>query len=105
MDASHLLAALWGLIDENTPNSLITLDQIYAVGLNTGKDRNFLGHRPIISTDPLKFAPTYSWITYGEVDVRRRYIGSALHALFQKGELGGGEFQSVGIWAPNRPGK
>ncbi|KAF8905973.1 hypothetical protein CPB84DRAFT_1813952 [Gymnopilus junonius] len=95
--------AIWGLVDERTPNTLTTLDQIFSDGLKAGKDRQFLGRRSIISTNPLKFSPTYTWLTYGEVDVRRRYVGSALHTLFQNGTLGGGEFQTVGIWAPNCP--
>ncbi|PPQ64003.1 hypothetical protein CVT24_009377 [Panaeolus cyanescens] len=99
----HYRNGIWGLVDENTPNSLVTLDQIFADGLKNGKNAPFLGHRPIISTNPLKFAPSYSWITYGEVDTRRRYVGSALHALFKSGEIGGGEFETVGIWAPNCP--
>jgi long-chain acyl-CoA synthetase len=51
----------------------------------------------------LKFAPTYTWLTYGDVDLKRRYIGSALHSLFQQGGFGGGELQTVGIWVPNCP--
>ena len=63
-----------------------------------------LGHRPRISTSPLKFANYYVWQTYGEVDLRRRWIGSALVKLFSSGELGGGEFPTVGVWSQNRPG-
>ena len=73
--------------------------------MKAGKNRQFLGYRAVVSTNPLKYAPTFTWYTYGDIDLRRRYIGSALHSLFQRGELGGGEFQSVGIWAPNCPGK
>jgi len=97
-------SAIWGLIDENTPGSFRTTDEIFAEGLRIGKDAPFLGERKIISTNPLKYAPVYSWITYGQVDVRRRYIGSALHSLFEKGELGSGEYPTVGIWFQNRPG-
>ncbi|KAF9052692.1 hypothetical protein BJ165DRAFT_1442019 [Panaeolus papilionaceus] len=100
---SHYRNGIWGLIDENTPNSLVTLDQIFLDGLKNGKDAPFLGHRLKISSNPLKYAPAYSWITYGEVDLRRRYIGSALQSLFKSGEIGGGEFETVGIWAPNCP--
>ncbi|KDR81465.1 hypothetical protein GALMADRAFT_239413 [Galerina marginata CBS 339.88] len=100
---AHYQNGIWGLIDENTPNTLTTLDQIWADGMKAGKNRHFLGHRQIVSTKPLKFSPSYTWLTYGEVDTRRRYIGSALHSLFQSGKLGGGEFDTVGIWAPNSP--
>ena len=96
--------AIWGLIDENTPGSFRTLDEIFTEGMRVGKDAPFLGERKIISRNPLKYAPAYTWITYGQADIRRRYIGSALHALFQKGELGSGEYPTVGIWSQNRPG-
>lgn len=69
-----------------------------------GKDRKFLGYRPKISVNPLKFANHYVWETYGDVDLRRRHVGSALTALFKSGELGGGEYETVGIWSANRPG-
>jgi long-chain acyl-CoA synthetase len=58
----------------------------------------------VISTDPLKYGP-YVWQTYGEVDVRRRHVGSALYHMFAKGELGGGDLDTVGIWSRNRPGE
>lgn len=80
------------------------MDQIFAVALKAGKDTPFLGERQIVSRNPVKYAPTYTWITYGEADTRRRYIGSALHCIFQNGELIGGEHQTVGIWLQNRPG-
>lgn len=98
------IPGIWGLIDENTPDCLVTLDQIWFEGLELGPERDFLGWRPVISKNPLKFAPTYSWLTYGQVDQRRQYIGSALHTLFQQRKLGGGEYETVGIWSPNRPG-
>ncbi|KAG5645915.1 hypothetical protein DXG03_005062 [Asterophora parasitica] len=94
---------VWGLIGLETPNALVTLDQIFDIGLSGGRDRPFLGERPIVSKNPLKYANRYVWQTYGEVDVRRRYVGSALSTLFKSGELGGGEFDAVGVWSPNRP--
>jgi hypothetical protein len=96
---------IWGLTSLDTPNALRTLDEIFDTGLKAGKDREFLGHRPILSTNPLKYANQYIWQTYGEVDLRRRYVGSALVSMFNKGELGGGEYDTVGIWAANRPGE
>ena len=95
---------VWGLVDEKTPNSLTTLDQLFNDSLQTRLDSPCLGRRQIISTNPLKFAPTYTWLTYGDVDLKRRYIGSALQSLFQQGVIGGGQLQTVGIWAPNCPG-
>ncbi|KAF6765045.1 long-chain-fatty-acid-CoA ligase [Ephemerocybe angulata] len=101
--SAHYRNGIWGLIDERTPNSLATLDQIWFEGLKLGQEKDFLGWRQAISKTPLKFAPAYSWISYNEADKRRQNIGSALHSLFQQGKLGGGEFDTVGIWAPNRP--
>ncbi|KAF9001906.1 hypothetical protein BDQ17DRAFT_1357697 [Cyathus striatus] len=100
---AHYRNAVWGLIDENTPNTLSTLDQIFNAGLQAGKNRPFLGYRTVVSTSPLKFSNAYSWYTYGEVDIRRRYVGSALQNLFQSGVLRGGELETVGIWSANRP--
>jgi long-chain acyl-CoA synthetase len=80
------------------------VDEIFREGMKIGKDAPLLGERELISRDPLKYAPVYTWITYGQADVRRRHIGSALHSLFQKGELVSGEYPTVGIWFQNRPG-
>lgn len=101
----HASIGIWGLTDLNTPNTLRTLDEIFDTGLKAGKDREFLGERKVISTNPLKFSNKFDWQTYGEVDIRRRHVGSALVSLFQKGDLGGGEFETVGIWSANRPGE
>jgi len=99
----HYQNGVWGLIDEKTPNISMTLDQLFTDSLQVGLNSPFLGRRNIIATNPLKFAPTYTWLTYGDVDLKRRYIGSALHSLFQQGAIGGGELPTVGIWAPNCP--
>ncbi|KAH9484154.1 Long chain acyl-CoA synthetase 6, peroxisomal [Psilocybe cubensis] len=100
---AHYRNGIWGLVEETAPDLFVTLDQIFAEGLLKSKNKPFLGRRPILSTNPLKFAPTYTWQTYGEVDVKRRHIGSAVHTLFTQGVLGGGEYPTVGIWAPNCP--
>lgn len=81
-----------------------TLTELWDIGLAVGKDKKFLGHRPVVSTNPLVFGP-YVWQTYTQIAERRKHIGSALHALFAKGELGGGELETVGIWSQNRPGE
>lgn len=77
---------------------------IFDLGLNLSRNDPFLGHRPIISTNPLKFADHYVFETYAQVDEHRKNIGSALHKLFKEGVLGGGEYETVGIWSQNRPG-
>jgi long-chain acyl-CoA synthetase len=97
-------AGIYGIIDLETPNTFKTLNEIFDAGLASGKDRPCLGYRPIESTKPLKYADHFVWETYGQVDLRRRHIGSAVSSMFQKGELGGRELDTVGIWSPNRPG-
>ncbi|KAF8636675.1 hypothetical protein AX17_003481 [Amanita inopinata Kibby_2008] len=100
---AHYRNAIYGLLTEHTPNSLKTLDEVFSCGLKVGQNQPFLGHRPIVSQSPLRYANKYVWQTYGEVDERRRHIGSALHAMFRAGTLGGGEYDTVGIWSQNRP--
>ncbi|KAF5391921.1 hypothetical protein D9757_001788 [Collybiopsis confluens] len=100
---AHYRNGVWGLVTRDTPNALTTITQIFDCGMRVGKDQPFLGHRPLISTNPLKFAPYYEWQTWGQVDYRRRCVGSALSSLFKIGKLGGGELKTVGIWSINRP--
>lgn len=100
-NAYHI--GVFGYIDHKTPNCVRTLTEVWDNGFEVSRNKRFLGHRPIISTQPLKYGP-YVWETYAEVDVRRRNIGSALCHMFGKGELGGGELETVGIWSQNRPG-
>ncbi|KDQ60651.1 hypothetical protein JAAARDRAFT_125417 [Jaapia argillacea MUCL 33604] len=91
----HYQNSAWGLISLETPNSFQTLPELFETGYKASKDKPFLGHRPRISTTPLKYADHYKWQTYGEIDLRRRAIGSALHSMFATGILGGGEFETI----------
>ncbi|KAJ7445716.1 hypothetical protein B0H11DRAFT_1746452 [Mycena galericulata] len=91
---AHYINGLWGLL-EPTKYSIQTLPDIFISGLSKGKDKRFLGYRPLISKQPLKFAPHYEWYTYGQVDVRRRQLGSAIHHLFKTGAVGGGELETI----------
>jgi long-chain acyl-CoA synthetase len=93
---------LWGFIDADTPGIVKTLPEVFETGYNQNPDGRLLGHRPVISTQPLKFGP-YVWQTYRQVDARRRKIGSALHELFKSGVLKGDDMETVGIWSQNRP--
>lgn len=63
-----------------------------------------LGKRPVLSKNPLKLADHYEWIDWETVDIRRRYIGSGLHKLFNAGVFGHGPLKVVGIYSPNCPG-
>ncbi|KAJ6500495.1 hypothetical protein C8R45DRAFT_1051694 [Mycena sanguinolenta] len=93
---------LWGAFD-STKYRIQTLADVFLSGLSKGKDRPFLGHRPVISKQPLKFANHYEWQTYGQVDTRRRHLGSAIVHLFKAGVIGGGDLETVGLWSINRP--
>lgn len=96
---AHYRNALYGLVDVNV---LPTLPDVFDNGYNINPDCRLLGHRPLVSTNPLKYGP-YVWQTYKQVDIRRRRIGSALHRLFSRGELQGEDLETVGIWSQNRP--
>ncbi|KAF9262150.1 long-chain-fatty-acid-CoA ligase [Marasmius fiardii PR-910] len=99
----HYRNAIWGLLSKDSPKTFTTLTQVFDSGLTVGRNQPMLGHRPQISANPLKFANHYVWESWGDVDDRRRAVGSALHLLFNNGELGGGEYETVGIWSQNRP--
>ncbi|KAI0063466.1 acetyl-CoA synthetase-like protein [Artomyces pyxidatus] len=101
---AHYRNAIFGFHDLNTPGSLTTLTEIFETGLGLSRDLSLLGHRPLVSANPVKYADHYVWQTWAEVDVRRHNLGSAIHALFQDGTLGGGDLPTVGIWSQNRPG-
>jgi long-chain acyl-CoA synthetase len=98
----HYRNGAFGLIDSQTPNGLSTLTDIFQSGLERSRNKPFLGRRSVVSSKPLTYG-SYVWETYGEVDIRRRHVGSALFQMFGKGQLGGGEMETVGIWSQNRP--
>ncbi|KAJ7605183.1 hypothetical protein FB45DRAFT_1069562 [Roridomyces roridus] len=99
---AHYVNGIWGSMDISTL-PLKTLPDVFANGLSGGPNRQYLGYRPVVSTEPLVFAPRYKWYTYGEVDARRRRLGSAIEHLFRTGAVGGGDMETVGIWSTNRP--
>ncbi len=82
---------------------LTNLLEVYDEGYRKAKGGDFLGHRPVVSKKPLKYANYYVWQTWPEVDARRRAVGSALHKLFQTKELVGGQYETVGLWSKNCP--
>lgn len=87
----------------DTPGVYTNLNEVYAEGFRLGRGRPFLGHRPILSKKPLQYANYHVWQSWTEVDARRRAVGSAMHKMFQSGELGGRELDTVGIWSKNCP--
>lgn len=72
------------------------LPDMFASGLSRGADRHYLGHRPVISENPLVLGKEYVWQTYGQVDRRQRLVGSALE-FKHKSRQAGEEFETVGI--------
>ncbi|KAL1950764.1 hypothetical protein VTO73DRAFT_5888 [Trametes versicolor] len=95
--------AQFPLVTLGTPGVYTNLNELYAEGFRLGKGRPFLGHRPILSKKPLQYANYHVWQSWTEVDARRRAVGSAMHKMFQSGELGGRELDTVGIWSKNCP--
>ena len=86
-----------------TPGAFTNLLEIFDEGLRRANGGPFLGHRPVLSTSPLQYARHHVWQSWPAVDARRRALGSALHALFATGALGGGDLPTVGIWSKNCP--
>ena len=95
--------------------SQITLDdgraftnlvQIFDRGLKVaGPDAPYLGHRPVVSTDPLKFADHFVWSTWGEVAKRTVDLGSGIANLFCSGDaVKANGLETVGLWSANTPG-
>ncbi|KAI8978835.1 acetyl-CoA synthetase-like protein [Trametes punicea] len=95
--------ALFGLVTLDTPGVFTNLLEVFDEGYRRGNGGQFLGHRPVLSKQPLQYANYHVWQSWPEVDARRRAIGSAVHMLFQSGTLGGRELDTVGIWSKNCP--
>ena len=94
-------SAFFPYITQDTPGAFTNLVDLYDEGFRRSEGGPFLGHRPILSKQPLKFADHYVWQSWPEVDARRRAVGSAVHKMFQTKELSGGDFETVGIWSKN----
>ncbi|KAI8998742.1 acetyl-CoA synthetase-like protein [Trametes punicea] len=99
----HYRQSAYPFVTLETPNTFKNLLQVFDEGYRRAKNNPCLGHRPIVSTQPLKYADYYVWQSWPEIDARRRAIGSGLHKLFQTGEIGGGDLPTVGIWSKNCP--
>lgn len=103
---TNTFLAIFDYINIEDPRGFQTLLDVFESGLKYSKDLPFLGQRQVTSKEPLTFANEYTWVTYSDIDVRRRNLGSAIHSLFRQGILEGENgLETVGIWAPNRPGE
>ncbi|CCL99155.1 uncharacterized protein FIBRA_01170 [Fibroporia radiculosa] len=99
----HYRATAYPFLSVRSPGAFSVLTEMFDEGFKSGGNGPCFGYRPQVSQTPLKFADHYEWYSWPEVDVRRRAIGSALYTLFQKGVLGGGQLETVGIWSKNNP--
>lgn len=103
---SDTLSGVFPFITLDTPDTFVNLLEVFESGLRrSGKDANCLGHRPLLSVNPLKFADHFVWQSYGTVDARRRAVGSGLLKLFNDGVLPAGTLKTVGVWSKNSPGE
>jgi len=87
--------------------SFTQLAQIFDRGLKVaGPGAPYLGHRPTVSTDPLKFADHFVWSTWGEIAKRRLDVGSGIESLFRSGDaVKANGLETVGLWSANTPGQ
>lgn len=83
------------------------LAQIFDRGLKVaGLNAPYIGHRPTISTDPLRFAKHFVWSTWGEVAKRRLNVGSGVENIFcSGGAVKANGLETVGLWSANTPGE
>ncbi|KAH9951313.1 acetyl-CoA synthetase-like protein [Amylocystis lapponica] len=99
----HYRSTAYPFLTLQSPEIFHTVPEIFEEGLRRSRNQPFLGHRPVLSTNPVTYANHYVWESYASVDARRRAVGSALHKYFQDGILKSGDMQNVGIWSANRP--
>jgi len=83
------------------------LSQIFDRGFKVaGPNAPYIGHRPTISTNPLKFADHFVWSTWSEVAKRRLDVGSGVENLFHSGDaVKANGLETVGLWSGNTPGQ
>ena len=98
------LLAAFPFLTLDTPNGFLNLVEYFDSGRSRVPGSHpFLGKRPVVSRNPLKYADHYEWWTWDEVAHRRRLLGSALSKLFADGVIGG-PLRTVGIYSANCPG-
>ena len=82
------------------------LAQIFDRGFKVaGPNAPYIGYRPTVSTNPLKFAGHFVWSTWAEVAKRRLDVGSGVENLFRSGgAIKANGLETVGLWSANTPG-
>ncbi|THH29715.1 hypothetical protein EUX98_g4475 [Antrodiella citrinella] len=99
---AHYRNASLPFVGLDSPGTVKNLQEVFENGLYYGgPDAPCLGQRTLISKEPLRWADSLEWQSYGTVDARRRAIGSGIYKLFRDGVVGGGTLQTVGIWSRN----
>ena len=103
----RITAAIFPQITLDDGRTFTHLAQIFDRGLKVaGPNAPYLGHRPVVSANPLEFADHFAWSTWGEVAKRRLDVGSGIENLFRSGhatKVNG--LETVGLWSANSPGK
>lgn len=102
----HLYPAFLKPTSLQDPDSFQTTVEVFEQGLQTvGRNAQCIGYRPKVCDEPLKFADHFVWQTYGEVDARRKNLGSAIQGLFDSGDaLAVDGLETVALWSMNIPG-
>ena len=92
-------------ISLDNPDCFQTTVEVFEQGLQiAGKDAQCVGYRPKVSDE--KFADHFVWKTYGEVDARRKNLGSAIQGLFDSGDAVAADgLETVALWSMNIPGE
>lgn len=100
-------AAVFSQITLDDGRTFTHLAQIFDRGLKVaGPNAPYLGHRPVVSANPPKFADHFVWSTWGEVAKRRLDIGSGIENLFRSGDATNvNGLETVGLWSANSPGR
>ncbi|KAG8782887.1 hypothetical protein FRC15_006113 [Serendipita sp. 397] len=91
------------LVKPGAPGVPSTTHEIFEAGLARSPRGACLGVRPLVSSNPLKYADAYVWQTYEQVHKRKCDLGSAIEGLWRAGKAGGSELPTVGVWCINRP--
>lgn len=103
---AHYRNAIWNELPQpgNTACDATSTHEAFETGYHKSPKGLCLGHRPLVSSSPVKFGDKYVWQTYEEVRQRKINLGSGVDSLFRAGTAGGGELPTVGVWCINRPG-
>ncbi|KAF7789543.1 hypothetical protein EIP86_000489 [Pleurotus ostreatoroseus] len=100
----HYRGTAFPFLTLDSPRAFTNLTEFFDSGRSNvpSGDFPFLGRRPVISKNPLKYADHYEWWSWDTVDVRRRQLGSGVNKLFVDGTIRA-PLRIVGIYSGNSP--